>query len=134
MRARVRSDRVAASLVRPLSVRWRERLLSTVAVGALSLAITNSARTAPDACLTDGVVATCTGDQSAGIASGADFAAPPVTTLNVNNLTNAIAPASGTPGIYFNSTGDITITSNTAAFGITTSGNFARGISASSTS
>jgi hypothetical protein len=36
----------------------------------------------------------------AGIASGIDFTAPPVTTLDVNNLTQAIAPASR-PSTHF---------------------------------
>ena len=55
-----------------------------------------------------------------------------VTTLNVNNLTQAITPASGTPGIVFLSLGAITITSNTGAFGITTTGMLAFGIFAES--
>jgi hypothetical protein len=49
--------------------------------------------------------------------------APPtaVTTLDVNNLTQAIAPASGTAGISFSSAGAVSINSNTGTFGITTS-------------
>ena len=91
--------------VRPSGMRWREALLSTVAAGALSFAITGGAQAGPDACVTNGTVATCTGNQSAGIANGAvpspDFNSPPITTLNVNNLTQAIDPASGTLGISF---------------------------------
>jgi hypothetical protein len=101
--------------------RFRVAFLGTVAVGALSLAFAGPALAGPDACTISGggTIETCTGNQSTGIAI-----APPttVTTLNVNNLTQAIAPASGTSGISFNSGGAITLTSNTGAFGITTTG------------
>ena len=40
----------------------------------------------PDQVVVDGNVATATGDQSNGIASGIDFFSPPVIILNVNNL------------------------------------------------
>src|ERR1700722_4047896 len=70
----------------------RDALLGTVAAGALSLAIGGPALAGPDACTISGAVATCTGNQSAGVASGVDFTTPPVTTLNVNNLTQAITP------------------------------------------
>src|SRR3984957_16690972 len=98
-------------------LRFRNAFLGTVAAGALSLALSSPALAGPDACTPSGggTIETCTGNQSAGIASGTDFTAPPVTTLNVNNLTQAIAPASGTSGISFLSLGDITITSNTGA-------------------
>jgi uncharacterized protein with beta-barrel porin domain len=93
----------------------------TVAAGALSLALSSPALAGPDACTIDGTgtIETCTGNQSAGIAIGSPTT---LTTLNVNTLTQAIAPASGTPGISFTSAGDITINSNTGAFGITSSG------------
>jgi uncharacterized protein with beta-barrel porin domain len=127
-------DAGAAGLgwVRPSGMRWREALLSTVAAGALSFAITGGAQAGPDACATTGTVATCTGNQSAGIASSAvpspDFLSPPVSTLNVNNLTHAIDPASGTLGIFFVNTTGVTLTSDTGNFGITTTGDFAHGI------
>jgi len=51
---------------------------------------------------------TCSGNQSGGIATGrtlltngSTLLSPPVTTLNVNTLAGAIAPVSGSPGIYF---------------------------------
>ena len=111
----------------------RAHWLGTVAAGALSLAFGGTALAGPNACTTSGAVATCTGNQSAGIASGVDFTAPPVTTLNVNNLTQAIAPASGIDGVEFNSAAAITITSNTGSFGITTQGTNAVGIYAFTT-
>jgi uncharacterized protein with beta-barrel porin domain len=109
--------------------RFRDAFLGTVAAGALSLAFAGPALAGPAACTPSGggTIETCTGNQSAGIAI-----APPttVTTLNVNNLTQAIAPASGTGGISFVSGGAVTITSNTGAFGIATTGNNAFGIEA----
>ena len=110
--------------------RFRDAFLGTVAAGALSLAFGGPALAGPDACTISGggAIETCSGNQSVGIAI------PPatVTTLNVNNLTQAITPASGTPGIVFLSLGAITITSNTGAFGITTTGMLAFGIAAES--
>src|ERR1700728_2926406 len=91
----------AAGLVgRPLGLRFRDAFLGTVAAGALSLAFGGPALAGPDACTISGAgtIETCTGNQSAGIA----ITSPTnVTTLNVNNLTQAIAPASGTRGISF---------------------------------
>ena len=112
---------------RPAGARFRNAFLGTVAAGALSLALGGPALAGPDACTIDGTgtIETCTGNQSAGIA----IASPTtVTTLNVNNLTTAIAPASGTDGIGFSSAGDVTITSNTGAFGITTTGSARTGL------
>src|ERR1700690_2478633 len=89
-----------AAAGRPVGSRFRDAFLGTVAAGALSLAFGGPALAGPEACTpSGGAIATCTGNQSAGIASGIDFNAPPVTTLNVNNLTQAITPASGTSGI-----------------------------------
>jgi hypothetical protein len=107
--------------------RFRDAFLSTVAAGALSLAFGGTALAGPDACTIDGTgtIETCTGNQSAGISVGPVTA---ITTLNVNNLTQAITPASGTDGIIFTSAGAATITSNTGAFGITTAGDNANGI------
>ena len=55
----------------------------------------------PAGCTVDGTgtIETCIGDQSAGVTA----LPPPVTTLNVNSLTTAITPASGTNGITFTS-------------------------------
>src|ERR1700738_2215621 len=93
-------------------LRFRNAFLGTVAVGALSLALSGPALAfSPVGCSIDGTgtIETCTGDPHNGVAA----LPPPVTTLNVNSLTTAITPASGTPGISFISTGAITITSNT---------------------
>jgi uncharacterized protein with beta-barrel porin domain len=113
---------------RATGLRFRDAFLGTVAASALSLAFGGPALAGPDACTPSGggTIETCSGNQSAGIASGTDFTAPPVTTLNVNNLNQAIAPGIGAPGISFVSADAITITSNTGAFGITTAN--ARGI------
>jgi uncharacterized protein with beta-barrel porin domain len=117
---------------RPVSPRLRGAFLGTVAAGALSVAFAGPALAGPVpvGCTLSGggTVETCTGDQHNGVVASP----PPVTTLNVNNLTTAITPASGTPGISFKSTGAITITSNTGAFGITTTGTQANGIFAQS--
>jgi hypothetical protein len=85
---------------------WRGALLGTVAAGSLWLYSARSARAGPDACdVSVAGVATCQGDQSDGI-DGAG-AVPPnfdqaiTTTLNVNNLTTDITPATGVDGIYF---------------------------------
>jgi uncharacterized protein with beta-barrel porin domain len=128
----------AAALVgRPLGLRFRDAFLGTVAAGALSLALSGPALAVPvpvlpAGCTIDGTgtIETCIGDQSAGVTA----LPPPVTTLNVNSLTTAITPASGTAGIIFTSAGAITITSNTGAFGITTAGDNADGIRASGVS
>ncbi|HEY0909934.1 MAG TPA: autotransporter domain-containing protein, partial [Bradyrhizobium sp.] len=114
------------------SLRFRDAFLGTVAAGALSLAFTVPTLAGPDACTTSGggTIETCTGNQSAGITI---LLPATLTTLNVNNLTQAIAPASGTSGIGFLSNGAITITSDTGAFGITTTGANASGILAAST-
>ncbi|MEM1049256.1 MAG: autotransporter domain-containing protein [Pseudomonadota bacterium] len=79
----------------------------------------------PDVCVVSagGTVVTCQGNQSAGIASGTDFTAPPVTTLNINNLTQDITPAAN-DGVYFYSPNTIVVTSDTGAFAVRTSGNY----------
>ncbi|MCP3370526.1 autotransporter domain-containing protein [Bradyrhizobium cajani] len=122
-------DTPTLRLVRWPGASWRAALLGSAAAGALSFAVGDPAAAAPTPCVINGAVATCSGDQSAGIAAGTDFPVPAVTTLNVNNLTTAIAPASGTRGISFSSTTtDVTIGSDTGAFGITTTGDNAHGI------
>ena len=112
-------------------LRFRNALLGTVAAGALSLACGNPALALPAGCSIDGTgtIETCTGNQSAGVTA----APPPVTTLDVNNLTTAITPAAGTPGIQFSSAGVVNINSNTGTFGISTTGNNADGITGLST-
>ena len=121
----------AAALVgRPLGLRFRDAFLGTVAAGALSLAFSGPALAGlPAGCSLDATftIETCVGNQSAGIAI---INPVMLTTLDVNNLTQAITPASGTDGIIFTSAGAVTITSNTGAFGITTVGDFAFGIRA----
>jgi len=125
-------DAAGARLARPRGLRLRAALLSTAAAGALSLAIGGPALGLPAGCTIDatGTIETCIGDQTAGVSI---VGPTTLTTLDVNNLTTAIAPASGTDGINFVSSGAVTITSSTGTFGITTAGNNTLGILASST-
>lgn len=113
----------------PIGSRLRDAFLGTVAAGALSLAFGGPALAGPDACTLSGggTVENCSGNQSAGIIITSPTA---ITTLNVNTLNQAIAPASGVDGIHFTSTGAVTVNSNTGAFGISTTGNTANGIAA----
>lgn len=100
-------------------------LLSTVAASGLTAAAAfpaaSQAQTvvppANGPCAVNGTVATCTGDVSAGVQANA-----PLTTLNVNSLTQNIAPAAGTNGIEFDVTADqnISVNSNTGPFQIVT--------------
>jgi uncharacterized protein with beta-barrel porin domain len=120
---------------RPMGLRFRDAFLGTVAAGALSLAFGGPALATPmpvlpAGCTIDstGTIETCIGDQPTGVTA----LPPPVTTLNVNSLTTAITPASGTNGITFSSAGAVTINSNTGTFGITTQGNNSDGIFARS--
>ncbi|MET4260571.1 uncharacterized protein with beta-barrel porin domain [Bradyrhizobium sp. S3.12.5] len=119
-----------AAAGRPMGLRLRDAFLGTVAAGALSLAFGGPALAAPlpVGCTLSGggTIETCTGDQHNGVTA----APPPVTTLNVNDLTTAITPASGTDGITFSSAGAVTVNSDTGAFGITTAGSNAAGIRA----
>src|SRR5680860_1570167 len=110
-------------------------LLGTALVSVLWLGAPREAQATPDACTLNAGAGTalCQGDQSDGITSGAtvppaDFDVPPTTILNVNSLTQDIAPASTVDGISFLSTGAITINSDTGPFQITTQGANADGI------
>src|SRR5690242_8942194 len=86
----------------------RRQSLSILLCGAvlLGLAIAWPARDVRAACLLVGTTETCTGD----VSGGANFTNNPhpvtVDTLNANNLTNSIAPPSGTPGLGFSDVGD----------------------------
>jgi uncharacterized protein with beta-barrel porin domain len=104
---------------------WRTMLLGTAAAGALLFGYGRRAYAGPGPCPTVGTTMTCTGDHSDGIATS-----NPITILNVNNLTADIAPAPGTDGINFTSTGTITINSDTSPFAIITTGDAAAGIEA----
>ena len=109
--ALARRERARAQISAPGFL--RAAALGTVAAGAMMLGYGRSAQAGPDACITVGNVATCQGNQSAGIASGTDFTVPPVTTLNVNNLNQNIAPAAAVDGIYFGSADPVVINSDT---------------------
>ncbi len=104
---------------------WRAALLGTVAAGAFWCMTPKPVRAGPSACVTVGNVATCTGDQSGGIASGVDFNPAAVDTLVVNSLAADIAPPANTSGIYFSRSGagnTITIDSNISPHSISVTG------------
>jgi hypothetical protein len=111
----------------------RPAVISSFLAATSSLVAPSQSMAGPDACSTVANVATCTGNQSAGIASGVDFAVPAVTTLNVNTLTQNIAPGAGVDGISFVSAGSVTVTSTTGAFAISVQGAGADGIVANGT-
>jgi len=84
-------------------VALRARLLGSAAVllvagsnGALAITLNTP-------CNIAGLIETCTGNQAAGVVVNTGS----VTTLNVNSLTAAIAPASGLDGISFSGTGNV---------------------------
>jgi len=120
---------------------WRAMLLGTVAAGALWLGLPRHAKAGPEPCTVIGIApnqtATCQGDQSDGItiAAATDFDPADVETLNVNNLTTDITPASTVDGIYFHRTGagqNVIINSDTTPFDIIVTGAGADGIDAMS--
>jgi hypothetical protein len=115
------------------SVGWRVLLLGTVAAGALCIAAPRGADAGPGPCIVGPAnVVTCSGNQSDGIESGTDFDPVAIDTLNVNNLTQNIAPAAAVSGIFFQRTGALTVNSNTGNSEILVSAG-ANGISARST-
>ncbi len=95
--------------------------LKLAAALIFTLACTDDALAGPDACTLDNPVAICQGNQSNGIASGADFPSA-YTILLINNLTADIAPASGTNGVEFISTTPITLSINGGSHSIVTTG------------
>lgn len=118
------------SLMRSVST---TALLGSVALGGMIIGQSRPAHADPDSCTIVGNVATCTGDQSDGILSNRDFDPDSVDTLNVNNLTSGITPASSEHGINFLTDNPLGVTINadtTGTSGITTTGNDAKGIRA----
>lgn len=83
-------------------------------VSGLALA---SGGMAQSACSDDGLTLTCIGDQSQGVIAG-----PDIGTLTISDLTQEIAPASGTGGVVYAATGQATLLSDTGDFTITVSG------------
>jgi len=98
--------------------------------------VPRTSRAAPEPVTIQGNTGTAQGNQTNGILSGRDFDSPPVQTLNVNMLSGAIRPQSGSTGIGFTNTrgGNITINAGDTSSNIviTTSGNQASGIAAES--
>jgi hypothetical protein len=111
-------------------------ILGIAAVGTFGITLPHSAMAGPDQVVVDGNVATATGDQSNGIASGIDkdFLSPPVNTLNVNALSGEIEPATGTRGIDFRNRrgGNVNVHSGAAADPVAISTTGAEGIFAES--
>jgi uncharacterized protein YhjY with autotransporter beta-barrel domain len=107
---------------------------------AVALAFPAAALAEPDACTIQTATSVlCTGNQSGGIAPfattiglGLPLISPPFTTLNVNALTQGIAPAAGTAGILFRNDAGSALTVNvgipTALPSIAATGNGAGGI------
>ena len=105
----------------------RPGLIPTVALLATLCALSpRLADAAPDSCTADlleGNRVICSGDQSAGIASGIDFnstALPgPFNTLDLNANAITIQPAAGTDGVVFGRTaaGDVTVNSGIVGVG-----------------
>jgi hypothetical protein len=105
------------------SLLWRKSLLRTVAASAICIVTANHAIGGPDVCVIVGNVATCQGNQSAGISEGVDFTAPPVDTLIVNNLNQDIAPLGANDGIHISSSaGPFTMNVDTGLHGIASAG------------
>jgi uncharacterized protein with beta-barrel porin domain len=89
---------------------WRNALLGTAAAGALLLGY---ARRAYATCTGAGATLNCTGDISASLVNGGlDVNGTIYDTLNVYTLSAPITPNSSTNGINFDTSGDITITSD----------------------
>jgi len=111
-------------------------IMGIAAVGTFGIMLPHSAMAGPDQVVVDGNVATATGDQSNGIASGIDkdFLSPPVNTLNVNALSGEIEPATGTRGIDFRNRrgGNVNVHSGAAADSVAISTTGAEGIFAES--
>ncbi len=107
----------SASGARPTLPAWRGALLGTVAAGALMLAHDNAVLAGPDDCdISVPGVAVCSGNQSNGIVAspfGGEIDLDLFPTVNVNNLTQDIAPVGLAPGIALAATGDVTLISNT---------------------
>lgn len=106
---------------------WRKALLSTAAAGALLLGY---GRRAYANCAGQAPTLTCTGDITGTVSpvvvnGGINVAGTVFDTLDVNNLDAPITPISGTNGINFDTSGDVTITSDAD---IRATGNLANGI------
>lgn len=102
----------------------RRLLFTSVAATALLLYLGEEVFAAPDACApgAPGSVV-CAGDQSNGIADGADFDPTLVERLVVRDLTADIAPAAGTDGIEFRQQDrDLRIVTKAGDFAIVTGG------------
>jgi hypothetical protein len=98
--------------------------------------ISEESRAAPQPVTVQGNTATAQGNQTNGILSGRDFDSPPVQILNINTLSGAIRPQSGSTAIGFTNTtgGNITLNAGDTSTNIviTTSGDQAVGIAAQS--
>ena len=122
-----------APLAHSIFYRHRHYLVTTVFAGAMAFCLpTNAAaQTAvPPSngpCVVVGTFATCTGNVSVGVVANT----PGIDTLNVNNLTQNVAPAAGVSGVAFNNfaiASNLFVNVNAPPFSIMTTGNDASGI------
>lgn len=108
----------------------RSPKIPTVLLAAAIAALYCSGRPARAACVDDGSgTLTCTGtisgNSAPGVVNGGIEVPAGITTLNVNSLTADIAPppgGTGTAGILFDTTGNITINSDTTPWAINPTG------------
>ena len=66
---------------------------------AVLLVVSPAALGGPTAPVVSGSLATFTGNQSSGIATGVDVSTPPITEFWIESLTTDISPAAGVPGV-----------------------------------
>lgn len=112
---------------------YRDHLLMPVFAGAMAFCLPAGAAAqtvvppSNGPCVVVGSFATCTGDVSAGVAANT----PGIDTLNVNSLTQNVAPAAGVSGVSFINNvvnSNLFVNVNAPPFSIMTTGNDARGI------
>lgn len=112
---------------------YRHHLLMPVFAGAVAFCLPTSATAqtvvppSNGPCVVTGSTVTCIGNVSAGIAANT----PGIDTLNVNNLTQNVAPAAGVSGVSFINLAvdsNLFVSVNAPPFSIMTNGNDARGI------
>ncbi|MCR9137583.1 MAG: autotransporter domain-containing protein [Alphaproteobacteria bacterium] len=84
-------------------------------------------------CITDGTTVTCTGNVLDGVIDGVDFFAPPVSIIEIFDITGNITPAVGVNGLLAQTSGanePLVIAIDIAPFSIVTQGSMTEGIRA----
>lgn len=118
----------AAEATRPFPATGSRKLHGRLCTGFLTTLLMTTALTLPGGpaqaqCVTTGTTVTCTGNGTVldGVIDGVDFLAPPVTTINIFDITGNIAPAAGTNALFAQTVGaneSLTISIDTAPFQI----------------